>query len=168
MRKQVNEIYWQIVEISRQPVLYKNYGIQDTIDGRFDSLMLHIYPMLSFLKRNNQDKLATELLNIMVADMDRSLRQSGVGDPSIARKMRHIGEAYCGRITAYTNGFDALPNEEILQEAIFRNVYRSKEESKKYIPSLSKYMIKYNNGFETYKWGNKLDSLVPNHLEVVL
>lgn len=155
LRHQAEKIYWQIVDISRQKGLYTDYNISDTTDGRFDCLILHIFPLLRRLQEiPKQTKLASVIVDVMIYDMERSLRESGVGDPAIARKMRHIGEAYAGRIKAYQEAFALLPERTSLEECLFRNIYRSDENQKKYTSVLTNYVIYYNQVFDLY---------VPNH-----
>ncbi|MEM6602929.1 MAG: ubiquinol-cytochrome C chaperone family protein [Pseudomonadota bacterium] len=162
--KMAEDLYWKIVDKARHKALYIDFGIKDTVDGRFDSVMLHIFPLLRFLQRNNENSLATEILNVMISDMDRSLRQSGVGDPSIARKMRKIGEAYMGRAEAYQKAFDALPERKLLEDALFRNVYRSDDALKENICLLTEYMISYYQGYENYSLGDMLPCVDPVHV----
>lgn len=155
-------LYWRIVEISRTPYLYTTLAIDDTTDGRFDSIILHIYPLLEWMQNNGHDDIATEMLNIMINDMDRSLRQSGVGDPSITRKMRKIGEAYMGRVDSYKKAFETLPEPTLLSETLFRNVYRTKPEKEKYLTRLMDYVLRYYQAYNGYSFSDDdLPHIVP-------
>lgn len=165
-KKQAESLYWRIVEISRDPYLYTDLAISDNIDGRFDSVLLHIYPLLEWMNNNGHYKMATEMLNIMINDMDRSLRQSGVGDPSITRKMRKIGEAYMGRVDSYKRAFDTLPEPTLLSETLFRNVYRSDERKEKTLTKLMDYVLKYYQAYSGFSLNdNDLPNIIPalNH-----
>ena len=149
-KTKAESLYWRIVEISRTPYLYTTLAIDDTTDGRFDSVILHIYPLLEWMQNNGKQDMATEMLNIMINDMDRSLRQSGVGDPSIARKMRKIGEAYMGRIDSYKKAFETLPEPALLSETLFRNVYRSNPEKEKKLTNLMDYVLRYYQAYNGF------------------
>jgi cytochrome b pre-mRNA-processing protein 3 len=141
--KRAETMYWDIVGISRQEMLFTDFKIPDTTNGRFDSLMLHLYPVLNNLNQQGRPDLSTKILNIMIYDMDRSLRESGVGDPAITRKMRNIGEAYMGRIDAYKKAFDALPQTDMLDDVLFRNVYRSDTALQGNVADLRAYITQY-------------------------
>ena len=158
-KKQAESLYWRIVEISRDPYLYTELAIEDNTDGRFDSVILHIYPLLEWMQNNGYKDMATKMLNIMINDMDRSLRQSGVGDPSIARKMRKIGEAYMGRIESYKKAFATLPEPTLLSDTLFRNIYRSKEEKQKNLTKLMDYVLRY---YQAYSGFSLNDSDLPH------
>jgi cytochrome b pre-mRNA-processing protein 3 len=95
------------------------------------------------LNQQGNPDLSTKILNIMIYDMDRSLRESGVGDPAITRKMRNIGEAYMGRIDAYKKAFDALPQTDMLDDVLFRNVYRSDTALQGNVADLRAYITEY-------------------------
>ena len=151
LRQQAEDIYWQIVAISRQKELYIQYNIHDTTDGRFDCLILHIFPLLRRLQNiPEHHRLASIIVDVMIYDMERSLRETGVGDPAIARKMRHIGEAYAGRIKAYHEAFALLPDRTFLEDCLFRNIYRSDENRKKNVSILTNYVIQYSQVFDLY------------------
>lgn len=165
-KEQAESLYWRIVEISRQPYLYTDLAIADSTDGRFDSILLHIYPLLEWMQNNGHMKMATEMLNVMINDMDRSLRQSGVGDPSITRKMRKIGEAYMGRIDGYKKGFETLPEPTLLTETLFRNVYRSDTTKEKNLAKLMDYVLRYYQAYNGFSLNHDdLPNIVPalNH-----
>jgi cytochrome b pre-mRNA-processing protein 3 len=144
----IEKIYWDIIQIARDERLYTDYGIDDTVDGRFDSIMLHLCTYIFKLNQQNPNnkQIAENLVNIMVSDMDRSLREMGVGDMGISRKMRRIGQAYMGRYVAYEKGFNALPNVEELETAIFKNVFRMNEDKNKYCKNLVLYILDYFEG----------------------
>jgi cytochrome b pre-mRNA-processing protein 3 len=135
-----NNLYWQIVTLSRTPALYEKFKIPDTLDGRFDSLMLHLFMVIERLKVLNEHKIANHLLDFFIKDMDRSLRETGVGDPSISRKMRKIGEAYLGRMNAYGLAFDTKTD---IQSVLHKNIYRLADIAPSYITLLSNYVLHY-------------------------
>jgi cytochrome b pre-mRNA-processing protein 3 len=113
-------IYEAIVAAARQPVLYEELNVPDTIDGRFDMIVMYIFLVLDRLK-NAQGALQQELTDEFFRDMDRSLREMGVGDLSVGKKVRKMAEAYQGRILAY-RGASAASNDE-LERVLKRNVY---------------------------------------------
>ena len=112
------DLYTACVMQARQPDFYLA-GVPDTVDGRFDLIILHIYLVMNKLQGRDEDK--QQLFDLMFSDMDRSLREMGVGDMSIRKKMRPMIAAFYGRATAYD---DALAKDDgALAEVIQRNVF---------------------------------------------
>lgn len=138
------KLYWEIVELSRNPRIYEKFQIADTLDGRFDSLLLHLFLVINRLQEISEDRIADFLLSFFVNDMDRSLRETGVGDPSISRKMRKIGEAYMGRMQSYKDTIDDSENDyKALYHSLHKNIYRNREISEDTIILLTDYVVKY-------------------------
>ena len=122
----VEPLYAAIVAAARQPRFYQEMAVPDTVDGRFDMIVLHMYIVLDRLKGSNED-LRQALTDRFFADMDSNLREMGVGDLSVAKKVRKMAEAYFGRMAAYT---DAISKGETqLNEAIARNVFAGATET---------------------------------------
>ena len=114
-------VYEAIVAAARRPIFYRDMAVPDTVDGRFDILILHLYLALERLKAADFE-FRQELTDIFFKDMDRSLREMGAGDLSVGKKVRRMAEAFNGRVTAY----EAAKGQQIsvLKEALQRNVYR--------------------------------------------
>ncbi len=93
-------VYEAIVAAARHPVPYENWGVADDVDGRFDMLSLHMFLALNRLK-GEADQFRQNLVDEFFADMDRSLREMGVGDISVGKKVRKMAEAFYGRVAAY-------------------------------------------------------------------
>ncbi|MBM3519635.1 MAG: ubiquinol-cytochrome C chaperone, partial [Alphaproteobacteria bacterium] len=72
-------VYEAIVAAARHPIPYREWGIPDTIDGRFDMAVLHLFLVLDRLK-GEDESFRQALTDTFFGDMDRSLRESGVGD----------------------------------------------------------------------------------------
>ena len=120
-----NALYGAIVAQARQPEFYRAGGVQDTVDGRFDLLALHVFLVLHRLRADGAPSaaLGQALFDRMFADMDQSLREMGVGDLSVGRKVRAMAQALMGRIAAYEPGLD---DPAQLAAALERNLYRGK------------------------------------------
>ena len=119
--KREKRLYEAIVAAARHVRFYENMGVADTIDGRFEMIVLHLFLVLNRLKGEGVEDLRQDLTDEFFADMDRSLRELGVSDVAVGKKVRKIAESYYGRVTAYDRGVSASP--KILQEAISRNIY---------------------------------------------
>ncbi len=113
-------VYEAIVAAARHPVFYAEWGVGDTLDGRFDMITLHAFLVLDRLKGVEQD-FRQNLVDELFRDMDRSLREMGVGDLSVGKKVRKMAEVFYGRIAAYDKALQAGEGE--LDAAIARNVY---------------------------------------------
>jgi cytochrome b pre-mRNA-processing protein 3 len=118
-------LYAAAVAQARQPALYTVLAAPDTLDGRFELIVLHVHLLCRRLGALGGEgpSLAQALFDTMFHDMDRNLRELGVGDPSLPRRIKAMVQAYYGRIAAYeaalAEGGDALAR------TIARNVYNA-------------------------------------------
>ena len=120
----VDKVYGIVVDQSRKPIFYTELLIPDNIDGRFDVLSLHMFFIFSRLK--NEEHIAADfsqsLFDTMFVDMDQSLREMGVGDLSVGKRVKDMGKALLGRIEAYDKAFSAEYSD--IEATIIRNIYR--------------------------------------------
>jgi cytochrome b pre-mRNA-processing protein 3 len=119
------ELYCAAVAAAREPFFYASLAVPDTLDGRFDLVGLHVYLLIRRLRRlpPPDDALAQAVFDAMFSDMDVTLREIGVGDMSVGKKVKAMWEAFHGRSVAYENGLaDADPAP--LEQALARNVWR--------------------------------------------
>jgi cytochrome b pre-mRNA-processing protein 3 len=114
-------LYAAIVAAARQQKFYAQWGVPDTIDGRFDMQVLVMYVVLERLAEfgTDSEELRQALTDRFFAAMDAALREVGVGDISVGKKVRKMAEAFFGRAAAYKSA----ATEEALREALARNVY---------------------------------------------
>lgn len=126
LERQALDLYALAVEQARQPDFYTALGVKDRIDSRFEIYTLHVLLLYVRLRHENDRgaELAQKLFDHYVSALDNVLRELGVGDVSVGKKMRKLGEALYGRMASYEK---ALNSGDIsaLQEAIARNVYES-------------------------------------------
>lgn len=125
--KAAHELYLVLAGQARQPVFYRDGGVPDGLDGRFDMLALHLFLVLRRLSRDKgfaaETELAQQLFDVMFGDMDRSLREMGVGDLTVGKRIRAMTEAFYGRVSAYDSGLQAADDAQ-LADALARNLYR--------------------------------------------
>lgn len=118
------ELYAAIVAKARQPFFYAELHVPDTVDGRFDMIALHAILVIDRLACGDAAArpLSQRLFDEMFADMDRSLREMGVGDLSVGTKVRRMAEVFYGRARAYRL---ALGANDVggLERALVRNIY---------------------------------------------
>jgi len=97
----ISSLYGTIVAQARLPCFYREYEVPDTVNGRFDLLILHVTLVLERLADDPQlRELGQGLFDHFCTDMDQNLREMGVGDLSVPRHMRRVGEAFYGRAQA--------------------------------------------------------------------
>ena len=124
LKADARKAYGAIVAAARHPALYTTCGVADTIDGRFEMIVLHGFLVMDRLLGHgaNAQNLGQALADEIFADMDRSLREMGVGDVTVPKKVRKMAEAYYGRVAAY-NAALADSNPQRLIDALNRNVF---------------------------------------------
>jgi cytochrome b pre-mRNA-processing protein 3 len=117
----IEAIYGMIVTQAREPLFYRDLGVPDTVNGRFDLLLLHLWLVLRRLKSvGSGTALSQALFDHFCTDMDDNLREMGVGDQSVPKRMREFGEAFYGRTTAYDMAL--TEGREALAQALCKNV----------------------------------------------
>jgi cytochrome b pre-mRNA-processing protein 3 len=121
-------LYGAIVAQARAPAFYQSYGVPDTVNGRFEMIVLHLVLLLQRLElpQDPARELGQGVFDRFCRDMDANLREMGVGDLYVPRKMRGLGEAFYGRQQVYAAAV-ALPEEAPLAAALARNVYGAAE-----------------------------------------
>jgi cytochrome b pre-mRNA-processing protein 3 len=117
------ELYGPIVARARHPGLYRELGVADTLDGRFEMLVVHVVVLLRRLRALGEGGLAQEVIDLMFADLDQALREMGVSDISVASKIRPMAEAYAGRARAYEASLAEAAGTASLADALARNVF---------------------------------------------
>jgi cytochrome b pre-mRNA-processing protein 3 len=118
-------LYEAAVAAARDPAWYAALGVPDTLDGRFDLLGLHAFLLIRRLQHEAPPgpALAQAVFDVMFRDMDHTLRELGVGDLSVARKMKQMWEAFHGRAASYEAAL-AGGDGAALAAALARNVWR--------------------------------------------
>jgi cytochrome b pre-mRNA-processing protein 3 len=119
-------LYAAAVAEARRPEFYLAHGVPDTVCGRFEMVALHVFLILHRLKGEGAEAaaLAQALFDTMFADMDRNLRELGIGDMSVGREIRGLAESFYGRVAAYDRGLEAGG----LALALRRNIFAGENE----------------------------------------
>jgi cytochrome b pre-mRNA-processing protein 3 len=120
-RGTIEAIYGMIVTQAREPSFYQALEVPDTVDGRFDMILLHLWIALSQLEQRDDKELSQALFDHFCSDMDANLREMGVGDLTVPKRMRAFGEAFYGRSAAYHRAL--AEGCEPLAEALNKNIY---------------------------------------------
>jgi cytochrome b pre-mRNA-processing protein 3 len=124
----IASLYGTIVAQGRASEFYQNYGVPDTVNGRFEMIVLHAVLLLRRLDAGPGPirRLGQSVFDMFCSDMDGNLRELGVGDLAVPRTMRRIGEAFYGRQQAYAAAL-AAADDGLLAAALARNVFASPE-----------------------------------------
>ena len=135
----VDALYAKAVAQARQPVFYTRLSVPDTIDGRFDLLSLHMFLLLHRLGGEGTDAkaLSQGLFDLMFNDMDRSLREMGVSDMSVGKRVKEMARALYGRIDAYE---PVLDDRDQLAQALARNLYRGADVADGHALTVARYV----------------------------
>ena len=136
----ISALYGVIVAQARRPVFYREYAVADTINGRFDLLLLHVALAVTRLMQEEATKPAGQLLfDRFCTDIDGNLREIGISDIAVPKHMKRVGEAFYGRIQAYAAAL-AAADDGLLREAIIRNLYEGKPPEGAVVRRLAAYM----------------------------
>ena len=119
-------LYQQAVDQARHPAFYTALGVPDRIDARFELYTLHVLLLNQRLRAEGEggDALAQAVFDTYVSALDHTLRELGVGDISVGKKMRKLGESLYGRLHRY-EPLLAQDDQPGLAEALARNVYEN-------------------------------------------
>jgi cytochrome b pre-mRNA-processing protein 3 len=118
------KLYYRLLKLSRQPEFYTKGGVPDSFDGRFDMLCLITMLVMRRLRQlDGAGDLSQQLFDALFADMDLTLREMGLGDLGVGKRVRTMSEAFMGRLKAYDSALQEKDNKG-LQEALQRNLYR--------------------------------------------
>lgn len=110
-----------VTDASRQPELYGEGRLSDTLEGRLDALTLHGCLALARLKKEPKlRRRAQAFTDQLFRNIDAGLRESGVGDLSVPRRMRAIASQFYGRLGAYSAALEA-GDDAALADALTRN-----------------------------------------------
>src|SRR6478736_2038736 len=120
-RGTIEAIYGMIVTQAREPLFYRDLGVPDTVNGRFDLLLMHLWLVLRRLKSAEAGRaLSPALFDHFCNDMDDNLRELGVSDLKVPKRMQAFGEAFYGRTAAYDLAL--TDGREALAQALCKNV----------------------------------------------
>jgi len=130
----IHALYGAIVAQARSVTFYADYRVPDTVEGRFDLIVLHLVLLLNRLGRRakaarglgqallGQALIGQELFDAFCDDLDANLREMGVGDLAVPKRMQAFAEAFYGRQAAYLAALDAA-DHRVFEKALARNIF---------------------------------------------
>lgn len=133
-------LYEQIVRAARQQPLYERGGVPDTLEGRVESIALHAFLLFRRMSgEDGWDEIGGALSDEIVADFDRSLRELGIGDMSIGRKVKNLAQALFSRFDSYWGAVKGTEGAEDLATLFRRDLFQGGEVSDTRVDAMLSY-----------------------------
>ena len=141
-RKKISlSFYNKAVEYARSERFYTIFSVPDTLDGRFDMTINHVYLIIRWLRSQGSEgkKISQELLDLLLDDMDQNLREMGVSDLGVGRQVKNMAKAFYGRSKIIEDGLQE--GKLSLENGLKQILYRSNEPSSQQISKLAEYLM---------------------------
>lgn len=135
------DLYMNVVTQARHPDFYTGFGVPDTLEARYDMIVLHAWLLMRRLSAAADEAakpLSQATFDLMFADMDRNLREMGVTDLRVGKRVQRMTEAFYGRAVAYDKALGE--GEEPLQAALARNLYQAETVSSAHLTAMAAYV----------------------------
>jgi len=123
-KRRAQQLYGSIVAQARREEFYRFWKVPDTVNGRFDMIVLHLFLLIQRLQLEGEEGLdAGRLLaETFFSDMDNSVREQGAGDLAVAKYVRRMADAFYGRLSSYRKAVEDGGND-VLANALKRNIF---------------------------------------------
>lgn len=156
-RAVIEGVYNALVGRARDPILFTDLAIEDSFEGRFEALTLVAVLTTRRLKSlpDPAPDLAQDVIDYVFAQFDRALREAGVGDLTVPKRMKTMASAFMGRASAYDQAL-STPDGTSLADAILRNIYGSEADKAELAQKLASYAI----GFDKALASARIETLV--------
>ena len=140
-------LYGALVRQARSPEFYLNMSVPDTAEGRFEMVALHTILVLRRRRGGGEPgkALGQKLFDVLFDDMDQTLREMGVGDLSVGKKIKALASSFYGRIDVYERGLRE-PAGDGLEAAIRRNVFSTPDVPAPHVAALADYVRRLDAG----------------------
>nr|TFG55224.1 MAG: hypothetical protein E4H34_00900 [Hyphomicrobiales bacterium] len=124
---------------ARLPDFHGRFAVPDTIDGRFDLLTLHGFLAMEGLKSSGKkgEMIGTHLATAIFESLEEALRELGVGDMGISRRIKAMANAFYGRLSAYSSA----QGESGMRDALLRNLFRGENNREREAFLLAHYVL---------------------------
>lgn len=155
-------LYERVVAAARKPVFYERGGVPDTLDGRVECIALHAF--LVFRRMAGQDgwdEVGGALSDEIVADFDRSLREMGVGDMSIGKKVKKLAQAFFSRFDGYWGAVKGNEGADDLPDLMRRGVFHGSSVSDAQVAA----MIAYFDRQSTHLFKQSQNNILKGRIE---
>lgn len=148
-KARADALYRHVVAAARSPHLYAELGVPDTVEGRFEMVILHVALVvlqLQALETEEGKALSQTLFDTMFDDFDAAMREMGVGDSGVGKKIRFMAEGFYGRAEALQKATATDGNDE-LQTVLARNVFNAEADDGR-APALALYVNSVLGGLQ--------------------
>ena len=151
-KETAHKLYGVIIEQARQPAFYRDVGVADTFDGRFDLIALHMILVIRRMKKDVEvtRKLSQALFDYMFDDIDLNLREMGIGDMGVVKRVNKMAKAFYGRLESYDSGI-SQDDDVALCAALERNLFRDNEASKENLALIAAYIRRESVQLEAFE-----------------
>ena len=125
-----HRLYGTVVAAARDPRLYAQPGLPDTLDGRFEALILHAHALIAALQTHGAQgrAVAQEVFDFMLADIEAGMPEQGTGDQVVPKRLKKITRAFYGQAKRIDEWWDARGDETELATILRANVADLSEE----------------------------------------
>ncbi|MGH1350767.1 MAG: ubiquinol-cytochrome C chaperone family protein [Methyloligellaceae bacterium] len=163
--KEAGKVYETIVAHARSTEFYKSYAIPDSWEGRFEIITLHMFLFLQRLKAedDSEAEIGKLVLEAFFSDLDGSLRERGVGDTVVPKKMQKLAKSFYQRVYTYSESLENKDQAHLaseIQQHVYDYLLENEDENKRYAcaSALSAYLHKAyreicNNPLEQFMLG---------------
>lgn len=154
-------LYDRIVAAARDPHWFREGGVPDTIDGRFDMVSSVLALVLLRLEREGEAARRPEVLltEVFIDDMDGTVRQLGIGDQVVGKHVGKMMGALGGRLGAFR---DAAGDEAAFAEAVRRNIFREAPPSDEAVRSVAARLARLRGAIADVPRPDLLAGKLPN------
>lgn len=115
-------LYKEVVAASRRETFYRDFAIPDTPQGRFEMVVVHACLLLRQTRHHRElEALAQDVVDLMFTELDSALREMGIGDMAVPRRMKKLAGAIYGRFAAYDEAFKSATSDDMC-ETLRRNI----------------------------------------------
>ncbi|MEO0464353.1 MAG: ubiquinol-cytochrome C chaperone family protein [Pseudomonadota bacterium] len=120
-RETIRPLWHRVVELAREPSFYTDCNVADTVGGRFDLITAVLCVIMVRIEASEMRAESALLAELFVEDMDGQLREFGVNDVVVGKRMGKLMSVLGGRLGAY-RGTLVERDQDRLRAAIQRNV----------------------------------------------
>lgn len=146
-------IYRALMGAARQPAFYGPMRAEDNYDGRIDVLTLHLSTVLHALNSHGEQgkRLSQAVYEAMRQDFDIALREEGMSDTGVMKRIKPMIRLFYTRIKAYTDAFEADNSEPAMAQALETGMLKEGREG--FAPDLAAYAVALRGAFENKTLG---------------
>lgn len=139
LKAQASELYGRVVAQSRLPAFYSEFGVPDSPEGRLETIVIHLVLVIRRLRREGEagDRLARTVAEAFVTDMDDCMREMGISDLTVPKKVKKAAGALWDRARDYGPALDAA-DKSALAELLAQHVTQGNTTAAK---ALAAYML---------------------------